>query len=297
MLLIASPIDFFRLYFTSEFATYIVDQSNLYRTQTNKSQQAPMSADDRNCLLGFLFYSSAVPLPNKRDYWPSFSRQPVIADVITRDRIMYLLSILLFYDNAIEKHKFEKIEPILKYFNQQSKVIVEPEKNLSIDEQMIAYKGTTVPTSFLQYMPSKPTKRGFKVWTRCGVSTFVYEMILHHGTAKMVSSQSSLSDTSLNYVSRQTTATITVLEDAKLIGARHEALRKEFGSSELVVLDLIQNVPLGCSIFIDNYFSSTKLIQKLTQLGYRVTCTLRSNRLQNCPISTEKQFEKKKRLL
>ena len=134
------------------------------------------------------------------------------------------LSILHFHDTAIEKHKLEKIEPILKYFNQQSKVIAEPEKNLSIDEQMIAYKGTTAPTSFWQYMPSKPTKRGFKVWTRCGVSAFVYEIILHHGTAKMVSSQCSLSDTSLNRVSRQTTATTTVLEDAKLIGARREAL-------------------------------------------------------------------------
>ena len=126
----ASPIDFFRLYFTPKFATYIVDQSNLYRIQTNKLQQAPMSEDDLNCLLGFLFYSSVVPLPNKRDYWSSFSRQPVLADVITRDRIMYLLSILHFHDNAIEKHKLEKIEPILKYFNQQSKVIVEPENNL-----------------------------------------------------------------------------------------------------------------------------------------------------------------------
>ena len=85
----ASPIDFFRLYFTPEFATYIVDQSNLHRTQTNKSQQAPMSEDDVNCLLGFLFYSSVVPLPSKRNYWSSFSRQPVIADVIARDRIMY----------------------------------------------------------------------------------------------------------------------------------------------------------------------------------------------------------------
>ena len=70
----ASPIDFFPLYFTPEFATYIVDQSNLYRTQSNKSQQAPMSGDDVNCLLGFLFYSSVVPLPSKRDYWSSFSR-------------------------------------------------------------------------------------------------------------------------------------------------------------------------------------------------------------------------------
>ena len=175
----------------------------------------------------------------------------MIADVIARDRIMYLLSILHFHGNAIEKHKLEKIEPILKYFNQQSKVIVEPEKNLSIDEQMIAYKGTTAPTSFRQYMPSKPTNMGFKVWTRCEVSPFLFEMILHHGIAKIVSSQSSLFDTPLNGVSCQTTT--IVLEHAKLIGALRKVLRKEFNSPGLVVLDLIQNVPVNSSIFIDNF--------------------------------------------
>ena len=67
----ASPIDFFRLYFTPEFATSIVDQSNLYRTQINQSQIAPMNEDDLNCLLGFFFYSSVVPLSDKHDYWSS----------------------------------------------------------------------------------------------------------------------------------------------------------------------------------------------------------------------------------
>ncbi|CAF0921067.1 unnamed protein product [Didymodactylos carnosus] len=33
----------------------------------------------------------------------------------------------------------------------------------------------------------------------------------------------------------------------------------------------------------------------MTQLGYRVTCTLRSNRSEKCPVSTDKQFEKKER--
>jgi len=87
----------------------------------------------------------------------------MVADIITRDRIVYLLSILHFHANSIEKYKVEKFEPLLKYFNERCKLIVSPEKNLSIDEQMMAYKGTTAPTSFRQYMPKKPTKRGFKV--------------------------------------------------------------------------------------------------------------------------------------
>ncbi|CAM2704456.1 unnamed protein product [Rotaria socialis] len=116
-------------------------------------------------------------------------------------------------------------------------------------------------------MPKKPTKRGFKVWTWCGVSAFVYEMILHHGSPKSISNELALPDRSL----------------------------KQFGSSGLVVLDLVKDVPVVFAIFIDNYFASTKLIKKLTQLGYRITCTLRSNRTEKCLISTEQEFSKKQR--
>ncbi|CAM4845849.1 unnamed protein product [Rotaria magnacalcarata] len=110
----------------------------------------------------------------------------MFADVISRNRIMYLLSILHFHDNVLEKNKVEQVEPLLTYFNERCKFIVKPEKNLSIDEQIIGYKGTTAHTSFWQVMPKKPTKRGFKVWTRCGITAFVYEMILHYGTSKTV---------------------------------------------------------------------------------------------------------------
>ena len=204
---------------------------------------------------------------------------------------MYLLSILHYHNNPIEK---DKVQPILEYFNERCRQIVEPENNLSIDEQMVRYKGTTARTSYRQYMPKKPTKRGFKVWTRCRVSAFMYEMILYRGVTKVVSSRPSLPDSSLKRTSRNAAATIVPTNNST-INSHRETLLKDYGSSEMVVLDLIKNVPAGSSIFIDNYFSSTKLLKNLTELGYRVTCTLRPNRIQGCPISTEKQFDQKKR--
>ena len=159
---------------------------------------------------------------------------------------------------------------------------------------MIGYKGTTAPTSFRQYMPKKPTKRGFKVWTRCGVSAFVYEMILYHGSSNVILNESSLSDSSKRS-SRTTTTTATTLKDDKLVDIEREALRKEYGSSGMVVLDLVKNVPIGSSIYFDNYFASTKIIRKLSELGYRAICTIRCNRLEKCPVSTDKEFAKKKR--
>ena len=38
-----------------------------------------------------------------------------------------------------------------------------PDKNISIDEAMIPFKGRS---SLKQYMPMKPIKRGIKVWVR-----------------------------------------------------------------------------------------------------------------------------------
>ena len=65
--------------------------------------------------------------------------------------------------------------------------------------------------------------------------------------------------------------------------------------SGMVVLDFMESVPLGSFVFVDNYFSSTKLIQRMTDLGYGITCTLRSNRINSCPVSTENEFKKKER--
>ncbi|CAF3005863.1 unnamed protein product [Rotaria sp. Silwood2] len=119
-------------------------------------------------------------------------------------------------------------------------------------------------------------------------------MILYHGTSKVISNRLYLSDLSLKRTSSRSTTT-TASNYTKLVDTQREKLLKQFGSSGLVVLDLVTYVPVGSAISIDNYFASTKLIKKLTQLRYRVTSTLRSNRTEKCPISTEKEFAEKKR--
>ena len=43
-----------------------------------------------------------------------------------------------------------------------------PGKHQSIDEGMITYKGRL---SYVQYLPSKPIKRGIKVWMQCDAET------------------------------------------------------------------------------------------------------------------------------
>ncbi|CAF4387288.1 unnamed protein product, partial [Rotaria sordida] len=97
-------------------------------------------------------------------------------------------------------------------------------------------------------------------------------MNLYCGASKVISGGSHLPDLASKRVSRTTVTTTS--KDIKLFDVPRDTLLKQYGSSGLVVLDLIKDVPVGSSIFIDNYFSSTKLIKKLSQLGFRVTCTL-----------------------
>ncbi len=157
------------------------------------------------------------------------------ADSITRDRIDYLLSILHLHDNMIEQDKGEKIQPLINLFNERCLITVKPETNISIDEQIIGYRGKSAPKSFKQYMPNKPTKRGFKFWAKCGVSGFVYEVKLYRGAAEIVSKENT--SISLQRSLRSTIKTTT----------------------SMVVLDFFKHVPVGSRIFVNNYFSSFNL--------------------------------------
>ena len=288
-----SPVEIFQLFLTEEMTKYIVQQSNLYRMQNNLTQQGPMTVDDFHLLLGFLYYSSIVPLPSKSDYWSINCRQAIVADSITRNRIDYLLSILHLNDNTIEQNKAEKIEPLINLFNHRCLTAVEPESNISIDEQMIAYKGKTAPKSFKQYMPNKPTKRGFKLWAKCGVSGFVYEVKLYYNTKEIISNQNP--DMLLQHTLRSMRN--TTADDRKSCdeAEQRKANIKEFGSSGIVVLDFLEHVPVGSRIFVDNYFSSYNLLKKMTQLGYGLTCTMRENRINLCPVPSNDKMKENPR--
>ena len=207
-----------------------------------------------------------MPLPSKSDYWSTYCRQPIVADSIMRNRIDYLLSILHLNDNTTELDKGEKIEPLINLFYERCRIVVEPEAYISFDEQMIGYKGKTAPRSFRQYMPNKPTKRGFKVWAKCGVSGFVYEMNLYRGSKEIILNKNPT--TSLNRTLRAT----TTMNDNEEIEQR-QANVKEYGLSGVVVLDFLKHIPIDSRIFVDNYFSSFRLIQKMTGLGYGFTWT------------------------
>ncbi|XP_048764563.2 piggyBac transposable element-derived protein 4-like [Ostrea edulis] len=72
-----------------------------------------------------------------------------------------------------------KIRPILKLISENISKRYKPRQYQAIDEGMIAYKGRHKAK---QYIPSKPTRWGLKVWLRCNsVIGFCHQLDLYLG--------------------------------------------------------------------------------------------------------------------
>ena len=128
---------------------------------------------------------------------------------------------------------------------------------MSIDEQIVPAK--TKHSGIRQYNAKKPHKWGFKNFVRAGQSGIIYDFFFYTGQKSSGSEQ------------RCTT--------------------------ENVVLRLVENVPrkMNYKIFYDNWFSSLDLGLKLKDLGILTVSTIRSNRLANCQLPTDKERASKRR--
>ena len=112
-------------------------------------------------------------MPSYRDYWSSRTemRDKYISSAMSRDRFFWLLTNLHLNNNAMQPKKdinydklsIYKIRPLLDTLSETFMTSLNPSEHQSIDESMIKFKGRS---SIRQYMPMKPTNRGYKVWVR-----------------------------------------------------------------------------------------------------------------------------------
>ena len=86
----------------------------------------------------------------------------------------------------------------------------------------------------------------------------------------------------------------------KYRGDKESEYRSRFGLGEEVVLDLIDILESEYedrkfSLYFDNFFISLKLLDELQARGHGATGTIRSSRVEKCPISNTKTFSKHSR--
>lgn len=186
---VETPTDMFLYLFPDCFISEIVFQTNLYALQKNGGSNyfIPTTNKEIKSFLGVNMLMSLKKMPSYRDYWSSREelRDYFISSVLSRDRFTWLLSNLHVNDNSVQPKKGEanydklyKIRPLLSKLTQTLGSALNPGEFQSIDESMIKFKGRS---SLRQYMPMKPTKRGYKVWIRADSTGFVSEFQIYTG--------------------------------------------------------------------------------------------------------------------
>ena len=136
------------------------------------------------------------------------------------------------YDRAF------KIRHVINHINAAFQKCREPEKQQSINERMVKFKGHNI---MRQYVKTKPVKWGFKLWMRCGSkSGYTYEMDVYTGKVPTGNQSQSV------------------------------------GLGEKVVFNLTKSlIGTGCMIFMDSFFSSPYLFVTLQRNGMMATGTVR----------------------
>jgi hypothetical protein len=209
-----------------------------------------------------------VRMPSYLDYWSVKFRYDKVAEIMALKRYQQIRRWLHFANNNLDNgDRYHKIRPILEKIRLNCLKQQGKEKQFSIDEMMIAYKGMKAGKR-KQYMKDKPNKWGFKNYVRAGVSGIIYDYILYAGEDTFRQHRFSEEEESLGF------------------GAK-------------VVIALCQSIEhKPAIIYCDNFFSSPELFYILRE-GYGIfgLGTIRNNRIRGAErvLPEEKVFKKKER--
>lgn len=263
-----SPFEYFQDMFPTALLEDIVYQSNLYARQKNVNTTFQIDMHELMVFIGILLYMGVSLLPAVEDYWGTYTRVVQVAEIMSSKRFRLIRSLLHFNNNANlpgSDDRFFKVRPIFAFLTRQF-LQVKATPNQSIDEVIVAYKGTKAGT-LRQYIQTKPDKWGYKLFCRASSDGFIHDILMYQGDPTFISHHTMLSQEE----SQLNVSTKTVLVLAK-------TLKK----------------PSQSTIYADNYFTSIKLVEYLKdKMGCRYVGTARVNRIGSAPLMSNKEMDKK----
>lgn len=263
----ASPLTYFLSFFSQDIIDNIVEQSNFYSIQeTGKS--ILLTKEEFRDFLAIHIIMGIVDMPSYLDYWSQRFKYTKVAEIMPLKRYQQIRRYLHFADNNLDDgDRYYKIRPLLEKVRQNCLKYQGRESKFSIDEMMIAYKGSKAGKR-KQYMKDKPNKWGFKNYVRSGTTGMIYDFIMYGG--------------------EDTFRYHTFSEEESSLG---------FGAQVVIALcQSIQRKP--AVIYCDNFFSSPELFYILREnYGIFALGTIRNNRLRGAEniLPTEKDLKKKER--
>lgn len=162
----------------------------LFQRETNRkarAQNIEFSVNEIYAFIGMVLYAGVTKSnsENYQDLWNNHGH-PIFRSTMSRNRYVQLKTYLRF-DNGLtraERVKTDKgaaISDLLRLLNANLKRYYIPGVNVTVDEQLFAFRGRC---GFIVYIPSKPAKYGIKMWwVNDSQSSYPYEGQLYTGLA------------------------------------------------------------------------------------------------------------------
>ena len=128
-----------------------------------------------------------------------------------------------------------------------------PHKEVSIDEAMIPFKGRS---SMKQYLPKKPVKRGFKVWTRAdAVNGYISEFYVYTGK------EGGIAEVNLG-------TKVVMSLTKQLTGLYHHVYFDNYFTNISLLLDLLKTGIYGCGTMKNNRKGSPSDLPAIAKKGF-----------------------------
>jgi hypothetical protein len=257
-----SPVDLWNLIFNTNMIELVTEQTNLYGNRDSNDPDFKTTPAEIKRFIGILLLTGYHSVPHEDHYWSNSPDLgvPVISETMSNKRYHILKKYLHLADNQNLQSgdKVAKVSPLYNVLNDNLVQFGVWHADLSVDESMVPYYGRHGIKMFIK---GKPIRFGFKLWVLCGADGFPYCMKIYVGKE--------------NGASADPLGTRVIEHMVDVVRAHSSYLYHTF--------------------FFDNFFTSVKLLETLTDRGIRATGTVRDNRIgdaKNCLI-TSKTMKKK----
>ena len=183
------------LFLTDAFFDLLVEQTNLYAAQyktanpnlppnSHANTWVEITRNEMKKFLALTLLMGIVRKPEVSDYWRTnpLLKGSIFNNVMPRNGFQSILQFLHFADNSQydandpDHDRLYKVRPVVEYLVSKFKSIYIPEEHISIDEELLLWKGKLV---FKQYIPLKRARFRIKMFSLCETTDYLWNSFVY----------------------------------------------------------------------------------------------------------------------